>query len=277
MDAERKTLFVTGAASGIGRATARLFAQRGWFVGLYDINREGVQALAAELGPEACIAAPLDVTRREEWEAAVQQFGQATGGRMHVLFNNAGIGDGGLFESVPQEVAHAVISVNLGGVVNGLYACLPLLKSTPGARVVNTASAAGMMGTPLLATYSATKHAVRALTEALSLELERDDIGVCDVMPWYVDTAILDGHFHGLGVGLRDTLSARGETVYPVELAAQAVWNAAHGHRLHVPVGWKAHVHWFKARWLPGRLRKAMRARVQRAVQALNAAAAAQR
>lgn len=271
MDATRKSIFITGAASGIGRAAARLFADRGWYCGLYDVNREGLEALSSELGSDRSTWARLDVTRREDWRDAVQGFGAAAGGQMHVLFNNAGIASGGLFEDVPEEAAMGIIDVNLKGPVNGIYASLPLLKATPGAVVVNTASVAGMTGMPTMAVYSATKHAVRGLTEALSLDLGRYGIRVCDLMPWFIDTAILDGTVSGFGVRMRDALSARSETVYPVEMAAQALWEAVHGDALHLPVGGKARRMWWRSRWRTGKLRKELRAAVEAFARARNA------
>src|SRR4051794_38040098 len=93
----RQSIFITGAASGMGRETARLFHSKGWFVGGYDVNDEGLAALRAELGPEDCVVRKLDVTDRADYRAALAEFGEATGGRMDILYNNAGIGRGGPF------------------------------------------------------------------------------------------------------------------------------------------------------------------------------------
>ena len=82
----RKSIFITGAASGIGAETARLFQSRGWFCGLYDIDEAGLKTVAEEIGAENCHVAPLNVTKREDWAAAMKGFGEATGGKMNVLF-----------------------------------------------------------------------------------------------------------------------------------------------------------------------------------------------
>src|SRR5262249_23978109 len=163
----QKTIFVTGAASGIGRATAQLFAQRGWFVGLFDVNEAGLAETSATLPEGQRLAMAFDVRDRHGWQRAAQSFGEATGRRMNVLFNNAGIARGGPFEDVTPEDAELVVDINLKGVINGVYCCLPLLRETPGARIVNVSSVAGIYGTPHIAVYSATKFAVRGLTEAL--------------------------------------------------------------------------------------------------------------
>src|SRR5271163_5119528 len=99
----RKSTFITGAASGMGRETARLFKQKGWFVGAYDVNVEGLRALEAELGADNCVVRRLDVTDKADYERALAEFGAATGGRMDILHNNAGIGVGGYFDELPFE------------------------------------------------------------------------------------------------------------------------------------------------------------------------------
>ena len=172
---ERKTIFITGGASGIGRATARLFSERGWFVGAYDVDEAGLASLQEELedelGAGRCITRKLDVSDKAEFDRAMHEFSEATGGRLDLLFNNAGIGAGGWFEDVPYELAMRVIEVNFIGVVNGVYAGIPLLSKTPGSLCFSTSSSAALFGMPRTGMYAATKFAVKGLTEALSVEL----------------------------------------------------------------------------------------------------------
>ena len=125
----RKSIFITGAASGIGAETARYFSKRGWFCGLYDVNEQGLADMSAELGEKNCITARLDVRSRDDWQSAVKAFSEATEGAMNVLFNNAGVGRHGWFEDVSGNDNDWVIDVNLKGVVNGVQAALPLLKA----------------------------------------------------------------------------------------------------------------------------------------------------
>ncbi len=253
----RKSIFITGAASGIGAETARLFQSRGWFCGLYDINAAGLKDVANELGAENCHVATLDVTKRADWASAMSGFSDATNGKMDVLFNNAGIGRHGWFEDIEPEESDLVVDVNVKGVINGVYAALPLLKETTGSRIVNTASTAGIVGSPRLAVYSATKFAVRGLTEALDVELSGLGIRCTSLMPWFIDTPILDmGATEGSNVKMADEIREQGQDVYPVSLAAETAWEAAHGKDVHYMAGKRAKQARFAARFLPGRIKK---------------------
>jgi NAD(P)-dependent dehydrogenase (short-subunit alcohol dehydrogenase family) len=251
----QKSIFVTGAGSGIGRATAQLFAGRGWFVGLFDVNAQGLEATAAMLPEGQRISMAFDVRDRAGWARAVETFGQATNRRMHVLFNNAGVGKGGPIEEMPGEDIDLVLDVNLKGVINGVNAALPLLRETPGARIINTASVAGVFGAPNLAVYCATKFGVRGLTEALDIEFSRYGVRVVSLMPWFIDTAILDGHAAGVEGSnrrIRDTLTENKTPIYPVRMAAERAWDAAHGGDIHYMVGKEAERARFFARFFPG-------------------------
>jgi NAD(P)-dependent dehydrogenase (short-subunit alcohol dehydrogenase family) len=257
---EQKSIFITGAGSGIGRATAQLFAERGWFVGLFDVNQAGLEETAASLPEGQRISMTFDVRDRAGWARAVDAFGQATGRRMHVLFNNAGVGKGGWIEEMAPEDIDLVVDVNLKGVLNGVVASLPLLRETPGARIVNTASVAGIVGAPKLAVYVATKFAVRGLTEALDAEFSRYGVRVASLMPWFVDTAILDGSENkNSNRRLRDALQENKTPIYPVRMAAERAWDAAHGGELHYMVGKEAERARFFARFFPGLMRDQMR------------------
>jgi NAD(P)-dependent dehydrogenase (short-subunit alcohol dehydrogenase family) len=187
----RKSIFITGAASGMGRETAKLFAAQGWFVGAYDINEKALESLSDELGRENCLVRRLDVTDRQDYRAALDAFGPAAGGRLDILFNNAGIGRGGPFEQQPFEDILALVQVNLVGVLIGIYEAIPLLKATPGSLCFTTSSSSATFGMPGIAVYSATKHAVKGLTEALSVEFKSLGVRVADVLPGLIDTPIL--------------------------------------------------------------------------------------
>jgi NAD(P)-dependent dehydrogenase (short-subunit alcohol dehydrogenase family) len=237
----RKSIFVTGAASGIGRATARLFAEKGWFIGAFDLNAEGLATLTQEIGSDNCITGRLDVTDRRNFEEAVAAFGAQTGGRMDVLFNNAGIGESGWFEDVPYEAAMRVVQVNFVGVLTGIYTALPLLKATKNSLCFTTSSSSATYGMPRLAVYSATKHAVKGLTEALSIEFARHGIRVADTLPGLIDTAILrmtPNRSEGRTADETETLLANAPKkgafrLMPPRAVAEAVYAAYGSDRLH--------------------------------------------
>lgn len=253
----RKSIFVTGAASGIGAETARYFAGKGWFVGLYDIDEAGLAARAAEIGAANCVTGRLDVRNRDEWASAMADFSSATNGQMTTLFNNAGIGRHGWFEDIAPADADAIIDINVKGVINGVYAALSLLKATKGARIVNVASTAGFVGSPQLAVYSASKFAVRGFTEALDIELSPLGIKVTSLAPWFVDTPILDmGQTVNANHKMSDNLSENDVVIYPVSMAAEGAWEAAHGKKQHYGVGKLSNRTRFIARYLPGMLRR---------------------
>jgi NAD(P)-dependent dehydrogenase (short-subunit alcohol dehydrogenase family) len=223
----RKSIFVTGAASGMGRETALLFARSGWFVGAFDLSRAGLDALQGEIGPENGMFAMLDVTDRTAYLAAVEAFGAATGGKLDLLFNNAGISISGLFDELPWEDVMKIVNVNFLGVMIGIHAAMPLLKATPGALCLTNSSSSAIWGTGGIATYSATKHAVRGLTEALAVELKRYGLRASDLLPGLIDTPLLPD-------SLRNIAPPEGmwRLVHPSEVA-RAVWSAYHGDQLH--------------------------------------------
>ena len=250
-----KSIFITGAGSGIGRAVAHLFASRGWFCGLYDMNAAGISETTTRMPIDIFCTGTFDVRDRDGWASAVGQFDDATGGHMNALFNNAGIGRHGNYEDIPQDESELVVDVNLKGVLNGIYACLPLLEATSGARIVNTASTAGLVGSPKLAVYSATKFAVRGLSEALDVEFTPKRIRVIALCPWFIETPILDmGATDGANAKMREGL--KGLEIYPVEMAAERTWDAFHGEEGLVKVGKAANRAHFFARFFPGYLKK---------------------
>jgi len=258
----RRSIFVTGGASGIGRAVAKHFAERGWFVGLADVSERGMAETGASLPSGAWHAHVLDVRDRTGWDSALAAFAEAAGGRIDVLFNNAGVGVAGRLDRLDRDEIDRLIDVNVRGMVYGAQAAYSHLKaSAPGSALVNTSSAAGHYGTGGLALYCASKFAVRGLTEALDLEWHSDRIKVCSLMPDFVDTPILDGsNSRSDDASRRDTIVRAGFAFTPVEAVAEAAWRAVHGGRqVHHQVGKVARQLAFAARWTPGLLRRHLR------------------
>jgi NAD(P)-dependent dehydrogenase (short-subunit alcohol dehydrogenase family) len=254
-----QSIFITGGGSGIGRATAQLFASRGWRVGLADINEAGMAETARLLGDAPVSTHWLDVRDRAGWDEALAEFAGVSGGRIDVIFNNAGIGVGGVFAETTTDELQRCVDINLMGVVWGAHAGHRYLKESRGC-LVNTASAAGIYGTGGVAIYSATKFAVRGLTEALDGEWHAQGIRVRALLPSFIDTAILDGTPVGSNHSMRDRVRGAGLEFTPVEVAAQTVWDAVHGDGLHYLVGKTARRMWFGSRFLRGSMRKMARA-----------------
>jgi NAD(P)-dependent dehydrogenase (short-subunit alcohol dehydrogenase family) len=257
----RKAVFITGAASGIGLAAAKRFAAEGWFVGLSDIDATGLKAALVAIGPANGSTHRLDVRDRAAWTAALAEFTGQTGGRLNVLLNNAGVARFGPFESHEDADVDLQLDINIKGVISGARAALPWLKATPGSRLVNISSCAGLYGSPGLAVYSATKFAVRGLSEALDVEFAPQGVSVACVMPWFVETPILNAGAPGSNQSMADTLRGGGLPVYPVEDAAEVIWRAVHGKELHYFVGKRAKQMRFASNHMPGALRKQLRSR----------------
>ena len=128
-----RAVFITGAAAGIGRATALTFARNGYTVGGYDIDELGLKSLAAEIEAHGgkAVTGHLDVTDPDETAQRVGEFAAAAGDRLDVMINNAGILRSGRFEDIDISAQLKEIDINTKGVVNGLHAAFPYLRSTP--------------------------------------------------------------------------------------------------------------------------------------------------
>ncbi|WP_425995682.1 SDR family oxidoreductase [Caulobacter sp. DWR1-3-2b1] len=256
----RKTIFITGAASGIGLASAKRFAAAGWFVGLSDIDAAGLTAALLAIGPTNGATFKLDVRDRQAWDNALGEFGRLTGGKLDALLNNAGVARFGSLEDLSDADCDIQIDINIKGVVHGARAGLPLLKAG-GGRLINVASCAGLYGSPKLAVYSATKFAVRGLSEALDIEYAAHGVSVACVMPWFIETPILNAGASGSNESMADALRKGGLEIYPVEDAAEVVFKAASGKELHYLVGKRARQMRFASSHMPGAVRKQLRSR----------------
>ena len=255
-----QSIFITGGASGIGRAVAQHFAARGWFIGLADVNEAGMVETAALLPEGMASIHRLDVRDRKAWDAALAAFVEKAGGRLDVLFNNAGIARGGQFADCSTADHDLLIDINFRGVVYGAEAALPYLRQTPGSCLLNTASAAGLFGAPGLATYAASKFAVRGLSEALDIEWAPLGIKVRALMPGFINTPLLDITTAGTNHTAREEVQESGLEFTPVEVVAETAWHAVHeGKDVHYPVGKTAKRLRFLARWMPGLVRNTMK------------------
>jgi len=239
-----KSIFITGAGSGMGREGAKLFHAKGWRVGAVDRNDDGLATLQQELGDDRLWTRAVDVTDKAALDGALADFCAGnTGGGLDMMWNNAGIGESGWFEDVPYDAAMRVVDVNYKAVLTGAYGALPYLKKSAGSLMFSTSSSSATYGMPRLAVYSSTKHAVKGLTEALSVEWQRHGVRVADVLPGLIDTAILttttnhsnDGAAPMTAEELRATAPKKGVLrLMPASSVAEVAWRAYHHpRRLH--------------------------------------------
>lgn len=267
-----KSIFITGAGSGIGRAGAELFLSKGWRVSAVDRDANGLASISANGSGDRLWTKQLDVTDADALRSALAaSCADNPLGGLDMMWNNAGVGQSGWFEDVPYEMAMRVVDVNLKAVLTGAFACLPYLKKSPGSMMFSTSSSAATYGLPMAAVYSATKHGVKGLTEALSVEWTRHGIRVADVLPGFIDTAILrttPNHSKGGATvsdhELKEGLPKRGMMrIIPASAVAEAAWAAYHHpRRLHwyVPNGirWLDRLTGLSPEFVRGRIRKAL-------------------
>ena len=188
-----KVIIITGASSGMGEAAAKHLSALGATVVLGARRAERLEKLAKEINDNGskALAIAVDVTQRDQVkklvDATVQQFG-----RVDVLLNNAGIMPLSLMERLHVDEWDKMIDVNLKGVLNGIAAVLPYMKEQKSGQIINTSSVAGHKVFSGSAVYSATKFAVRALTEGLRMELKPYNIRTTIVCPGAVKTELLE-------------------------------------------------------------------------------------
>ncbi len=188
-----KISIITGAASGIGKASALVFAREGAKVMCADVNAEGAEATARQIvdtGGEAA-SMRVDVSREADVREMVSQTA-ARWGRLDVLYNNAGIGFGMPVTQVAESDWDRLMDINLKGVFLGCKHAIPEMLKTGGGAIVSTASDAGLRGAPMLSTYCASKGGVVLLTKSLAAEWAGQGIRINCVCPGVIRTPILD-------------------------------------------------------------------------------------
>jgi short-subunit dehydrogenase len=180
-----KVVLITGASSGFGADAARLFAKEGCKVVLAARRLEKLQALAAAIQNEGgeAFAIPVDLNERAEIDVMVQTALDLYG-QIDILFNNAGFGGVNWFEKLkPERHIETMIRVNLIGTMLVTYAVLPHMLARREGHIINMCSVAGLISSPLITTYSASKHGVRAFTDALRREVTPFGIKVSGIYP----------------------------------------------------------------------------------------------
>lgn len=255
-----KSVFITGGASGIGRAIAIRFAAEGWFVGLADLNVRGMAETQGLLPAGMSAAYRLDVTDAGAWKTTLTEFAKAAG-RIEVVANNAGLPAGGPLHELTLEEIDRLIDVNLKGVVYGAKAAYPHLKAAaPSSALINTASAAAFYGMANQSLYGATKAGVKSLTESLEAEWAADGIRVRSLMPSFIDTPLLQhAPNRSRNMPIRDAVVAAGLEFTPVEVVAEEAWRSIHEDKVHRVIGKTAKKMRRVAKWMPNLLRRRAR------------------
>ena len=188
----KPTVFITGAAKGIGAETALMFSKQGYRVAATDANEKDLEKLKKILGNEHFYRR-LDVTNSEDFAATLKEFAIENGGAIDVLINNAGIAFIDDFEKVSLEKHLALTDVNVKGVQIGTFHALQYLKKSSQPSMISMCSLSSEYGVPSEASYSASKFWVKGFTEAINIEWDRHGIYVCDVMPNFVATPMMQG------------------------------------------------------------------------------------
>lgn len=226
---EGKVAVITGGASGIGRATAELLAERGARIHLVDYDAAKLETTAAEMRAAGTTVQThrVDVSDPAQVERLAATVFDAEGA-VDVLHNNAGIGVGGPFVDLTLEDIQRTIQVNLLGTAYGIHYFLPrMLAQGRHGHIVNTASGAGLVPIPMLGIYSASKHGVVALTEALDAEQAGTNVSFSVICPGVIDTPILRNSPQRGGLADVDQIDrlAKRFAATP-RTVAEAVWHA---------------------------------------------------
>ena len=225
-----KVCIVTGAGSGIGRASAIRFAEEGARVTCVDIDRDAVEATAHEIGAAAfAVAADVSVA------AQVKAYTDATvdrWGALHVVFNNAGVNLPGVFHEATDEVIDRTLNVNVKGCIYGCRYAIPYMLRGGGGSLINTTSVNGIVAEPFLAIYATSKGAIVMLSKGIALDYAKQGIRCNALAPGWVDTPINYAHAEMLG-GLQevyatiDSFQPIGRPGEPREIANVALFLAS--------------------------------------------------
>ncbi|MFT6310600.1 MAG: short-subunit dehydrogenase [Porticoccus sp.] len=248
-----KSVFITGAASGIGLATAQRFAAQGWFVGLYDINESGVIELLQTAEFSNAYGSRCDVTDHNSVRSALAHFTKMTNGKIDVIINNAGVLSGGEFSEIDHTVHDLMIDINVKGFTYLAQLGFPYLQETKNSIMVCLCSASSIRGVPLLGVYAATKFYVRGLCEALSIEWKQHGVRVTLIKPGFVATGMLDAVPNQL-------VDLMGVDLKPEDIVS-AIWTAIHSNKQSIIVGGKIKILDFVLRFLPQSLASKLMAR----------------
>ncbi len=255
----QKRAFITGAASGLGEALALQLASEGWQIGITDINEADLQKVAAKISQKG--GKPLvyifDVSDHIEYAHVADDFLEKAGG-IDILFNNAGVGDGGKLGEYSLENWAWMIGINQMGVIYGCHYFVPAMKAQKSGCIISTASAAAIANAPQMGAYNVTKAAVLSLSETLKTELYEDNIKVCCVMPWFFKTNIIQ-HARGSEKTKRMGQKSIEEATLSADEVAQIILREAGKGKFHIIITRQAKRMWWIKRLFPSYFFKIIR------------------
>jgi NADP-dependent 3-hydroxy acid dehydrogenase YdfG len=200
---------ISGAGSGIGQGVSLSLNEQGWHLAITDINEQALLELSHNWDKNTFSLYTMNVADESRVKTVIDDYCQQHGQTLRLLFNCAGVLEIGDFEEIALARHHAIVDINIKGMINTCHHGFLYLRNTKNAQVINMSSASATYGIPKLSTYSASKFAVKGFTEALELEWLEYDISVSDIMPPFVATNMLSSQTHSaailkrLGVNLK--------------------------------------------------------------------------
>lgn len=271
-DLSGRTVLVTGAASGIGKASALAFARRGARLVICDLNQEGLgetEEVIRRLGREV-LARRVDVADAESMRAFSEDVHRSVDA-LDILMNNAGVAIGGGFLHTTLEDWQWIVGINLMGVVHGCHFFIPrMVERGRGGHVINVSSAAGYTASEALAAYATTKFAVLGLSESLRDELAKHRIGVTAVCPGIINTPITRAaRMRGpeaAGDAQQRMIALYERRNYTPERVAENILKAVQRNRAVAPISPEAWVLYYLKRFAPGLLARLGRFTANRAI-----------
>jgi NADP-dependent 3-hydroxy acid dehydrogenase YdfG len=248
-----KVVVVTGAGSGIGRATALAFAKRGARVAACDVDQARLDALQVDLGDRALLVRKVDVADRAQFSAFADAVHEKVAAA-DVIVNNAGVAVGGKFLEISLDDWDWLLGINLKGVVHGCHFFIPkMVERKAGGHVVNISSVLGIYPAPNVTAYVASKFAVLGMSQSLRSELEEHKIGVTAICPGMINTAIVsDSRVRGAIAARREkVIAAFHKSGAPPEAVAAVILDAVKSNPAVRTVGRDAAVMSALARFMP--------------------------
>ena len=252
----QKRAFITGAASGLGKAFCIDLARDGWTIGMADNNVVALEAAAADIAAAGGkpLLFPLDVSDKDQYQQVAADFLHQAGG-IDLLFNNAGVGDGSVFEEYSLENYEWMVGINQMGVLYGCYYFVPAMKKQRSGHIINTASAAAIGCAPTMAAYNITKAAVLALSETLYGELMDFQVHVSCIMPTYFKTNVIQ-HARGGELVKKATQHFINRSGLEAPEVAAEILARAGKKELYIILPKSARKMWWMKRLAPTRFRK---------------------